>query len=88
MAGFVERTAQDQAKKLKKDPNWDIYEKKKKTNKVNRKESKLQDEHWDKCQIEFTQDNIYYFLLYYYENILFTHCRIFLKSSFIIYLQG
>jgi hypothetical protein len=43
MAGIVERTAQNWPKKLKEDPEWDIYEKK--TNKVNRKKGQLQDEH-------------------------------------------
>ncbi|GAA5814371.1 hypothetical protein MFLAVUS_007866 [Mucor flavus] len=42
-AGINVRTAQDWAKRLKEDPNWNIYEKN--TNKVNRKESQLQEEH-------------------------------------------
>lgn len=37
------RTGQDWAKKLKENPDWDIFEKQ--TNKVNGKKSQLQDEH-------------------------------------------
>lgn len=43
MAAVAERTAQNCAKGLKEDPEWDIYEKQ--TNRVNRKKSQLQEEH-------------------------------------------
>lgn len=42
LAGISERTAQDWAKRLKKEPNWDIYEKQ--TNMFNRPRSQLQEE--------------------------------------------
>ncbi|KAI8098193.1 uncharacterized protein B0P05DRAFT_576595 [Gilbertella persicaria] len=42
-ARIVERTAQKWAKRLREDPDWDIYEKE--TNKFNRKPSQLQAEH-------------------------------------------
>lgn len=42
-AGINERTAQAWAKRLKEDPEWNIYEKD--TNKVNREGSQLQDAH-------------------------------------------
>ncbi|KAI9249562.1 hypothetical protein EDC94DRAFT_589102 [Helicostylum pulchrum] len=43
MSGINERTGQQWAKRLREDPEWDIYEKN--TNKVNRKPSQLQEEH-------------------------------------------
>lgn len=42
-ANIEPRTAQIWAKRLRKDPSWNIYEKQ--TNKVNRKPSQLQQEH-------------------------------------------
>ncbi|KAI8642306.1 hypothetical protein BD408DRAFT_387596, partial [Parasitella parasitica] len=43
LSGVNERTGQQWAKRLREDPEWDIYEKN--TNKVNRKSSQLQEEH-------------------------------------------
>lgn len=43
LSGVNERIGQQWAKRLREDPEWDIYEKN--TNKVNRKSSQLQEEH-------------------------------------------
>lgn len=54
LSGINERTAQNWAKRLREDPEWDIYEKN--TNKVNRKTSSTQEEH--KAHAKDAVDNL------------------------------